>query len=740
MTRKLLRRYWQAIACLMTCAVCSILAIRGDVKGSPLPVARVEQDDSPLPRGALLRLGSTRWRHQAPVAALALSPDGKCVASAGDLLESPYSAGEKDCIVRLWDASAGKERNSFAVRDTVLRSLVFSSDGKHLVCAGLHRISLLDLDRATVVRVWEGGSRCIVREPKGSSVLACAQGTKFRVLDVTKDAVRSFRGEHNGVITAVAFSSDGHYLASGGEDHQIKVWEYKTGREVFSAQQNDITSLTFASQDKVLVSAGLKEPVRVWDLANGEQRARLQTGSDGDICLACSPDGSEIIAGGMDGSIRCWNLRTTERVAEFSAHSDPVTSILVAPRERCILTGGEDGTIRVWDLKTRQERATIPGHTDFVRSIAFSSDGRLLVSSSADHSLRLWDTHTGEALRRVCDPETTIRDLMFSTTQDDSFVCGGAEAEKSTMPITWRLGIGQRGELQHLRGNVRFCSFSLDRTLVVALDSRHSVLRISNFLSNTSPVEIQLDVSFPTALALSPRGNLVAALFPDGSVGAWETHQGKECLRSKGKKPAGKSCLVQFCSDQHLIVWDGLTNLSVWDITAHNRLRSLTIECESSKVAAVSPDGKLLALANADKEVRLFDVLSGQQIREIQAPHLIHSLAFSPDSGMLATAGGGDYAILLWDLTEILATNPEPTPAPNVRTRLHALWNELGSSDARIAMRACRQLLRLHEPLPSFIIENLRAGDRRDVDHLEKYIDELDVSDFAQRQKAYHER
>jgi len=56
--------------------------------------------DEPLPAGARLRLGSTRWRQGGCVFSVAWSPDGKTVATAGGF--SDYSA-------HLWDAATGKE-------------------------------------------------------------------------------------------------------------------------------------------------------------------------------------------------------------------------------------------------------------------------------------------------------------------------------------------------------------------------------------------------------------------------------------------------------------------------------------------------------------------------------------------------------------------------------------------------------------------------------------------------------
>src|SRR5262249_3866255 len=109
--------------CLMlsTALVVGIVvpSLRGGDKPQETAKPRVDQQGDPLPPGALARLGSIRFRQGSFIQSLAVSPDGKVMASAG--------AGGK---IRLWDAAMGKELHFLSARVDTFLALVFSPAGK----------------------------------------------------------------------------------------------------------------------------------------------------------------------------------------------------------------------------------------------------------------------------------------------------------------------------------------------------------------------------------------------------------------------------------------------------------------------------------------------------------------------------------------------------------------------------------------------------------------------------------
>src|SRR5262249_18150537 len=98
----------------------------------------------PLPAGALARLGTTRMRHASWVNAVAVSPDGKLVASAGD-----------DNLGRLWNPTTGEEVCRLANHTRSVRAVCFSPDGKTLVSGGGSDWDNDDGRDDGMIRIWD---------------------------------------------------------------------------------------------------------------------------------------------------------------------------------------------------------------------------------------------------------------------------------------------------------------------------------------------------------------------------------------------------------------------------------------------------------------------------------------------------------------------------------------------------------------------------------------------------------
>src|SRR5262249_18266022 len=123
--------FWTVYACMLSVLfqACANADEAGEKSVPAKETARTDALGDPLPPGAVLRIGTLRRQHQGPVGGIALSPDGKLVAS--------YSSS--DGCLRVWSAATGKELRRLGVPNYGgffhRKNIVFSPDGTLLAAS-----------------------------------------------------------------------------------------------------------------------------------------------------------------------------------------------------------------------------------------------------------------------------------------------------------------------------------------------------------------------------------------------------------------------------------------------------------------------------------------------------------------------------------------------------------------------------------------------------------------------------
>ncbi len=204
--------------------------------------------------------------HPSPVSAIAISTDGKLVATSG----------EADGSIKLWNTETRQELNTLRGPVGIL-SLDFSPDKRRIASAG----------RDNSIRVW----------------------------DVESGKELFNLGKRSSWTLKVRFSPDGKMFASTDMGFTIKLWDSETGQlvQTLKGHANTIYSLAFSPDGKRLASGSDDKTIRIWDLNSGVELTSLRGHTSEVWHVFFTPDGKTLISSGEDGT-RIWRAATEDEV------------------------------------------------------------------------------------------------------------------------------------------------------------------------------------------------------------------------------------------------------------------------------------------------------------------------------------------------------------------------------------------------------------------------------------------
>ncbi len=136
-----------------------------------------------------------------------------------------------------------------------------------------------------------------------------------------------------------------------------------------------VNAVVFSPDNRWLASGGKDNVIKIWDLATGNVLRTLYGHASNVNALAVSPDGKLLASGSGD-------INDERDLGAFTQGG---------------VVGGEDNTVRIWNVDTGRELQVLRGHELPVGAVAFSNDGKSLTSASGD-SVKVWDVAAGTEL------------------------------------------------------------------------------------------------------------------------------------------------------------------------------------------------------------------------------------------------------------------------------------------------------------------------------------------------------
>lgn len=506
------------------------------------------------------------------------------------------------------------------------------------------------------------------------------------------------RFSYEPMISALAFSPDGHYLAVGYSDAFVRV--------------RDIAPFPHP------LSIGIKEPL--FSHEGGEAICQIEF----------SPGGNFLAMAGKEGYLSLWNLGTS--ICLFDYQPDSLLHAMVFSRNGSYFaTAGEDGTVALFQLPDGQPIAHL-SHEMAVQDLMFSLNEELLAAASRDGAVYIWDTITHQPTTILAQKEN-IQRVHFSMEEYDLFTVNQRGTITHWSTITsgyWAtfpyqgslhslfftkindkntlIAVSQEGQMSFWQDREHFSwpskpTVSSPRHGVVlavnpsgyciSRERNHSGSIFWNIWSKASSVSVSCESDIMAA-ALSPSG-CYAALTERHQISIWDTHTGQCCgvvlvttsithlSFSKDenyvvfvenacfaymwpwqqKHPKQRLSPERFTpinaiasnSDTYFIVTadeKGLIRMWKWDealspcVVKH--LYDIPHTGAVSKVV-FQANGQFFATAGADHTARLYEAATGEQRFVLAHNAEVSQVLFSHDARHLITASN-DKTINIWDM------------------------------------------------------------------------------------------
>jgi WD40 repeat protein len=589
--------------------------------------------------------------HTGRVWCVALAPDGKRIASAS-----------ADGTVKLWDVRAGQGLEMLQPSPAATPPAAVSPDGKTLaVTTGNDVVRLLDLDTWQERAVLEGHTApvtSVTYSPDGKFVATSGEDETVRLWDAARGHQEWVDSDAPDGHPSVAFSPDGKFLAASGWT-RVVLWDVRTGRALRrlpkgspEGQSPSVTPLTFFPDGKVLAAAS-RQGLSRWEVSTGQELPPLDTGP-GTSALACSHDGRLLATNSSDPGLTLWDLRNPGEPVRLETvlPSSHIGALAFSPDDRFLGTSDGGKTLGLFDISRHEMVRDLEGGTGPVAGLAFAPDGHWLVNTGGEGKVLVWHRNGQRVRMAPGEALAPVGALAFSS--DGRTLITGSS---------------------HVPDRVRVLSYLLPGKPIVSFvgvdGAMRNAIRVWDVSSGKQrgslPVHHWAELG---CLALAPDDRAVACGCSGGTFGLWDL-AGRPPRFPLFARPADRaywelceagdklwSSFPEFKTSVSAVAWspdgallatandDGLVKL--WDGAAARELRTLCDAGSAVGYLAFSPDGATLALGH-DSRVELWDVAAGQRRRVLEGHHgRVNCLAYAL-GGRLLASGTEDSRIKLWD-------------------------------------------------------------------------------------------
>lgn len=611
--------------------------------------------------------------HTETVEAVAVSPDGKFVATACF-----------DKTVRLFDAVTGKEIRVFSGpqgHTNQVLCVAFNAKGDQIASGGADNKALVwDVPVSFPVKTFAttgAGTAVVVAADGKTFALAGADGVvKVFPLGEEKGAI-DLKG-HTGAVVGVGHLTTGNIWVTAGADKSIRFFNGTDGKQTasYTAGTPEITGLAVRPDSQGVVTTSADGVLRFWQMppqvtksfpalkdavtaffatadgntllfATADKVVTVGTTANNAVAgtipgakanidaVGLSPDTATVAAGCADGSLIAWDRQGKVKAEIPAAHAGGVSATVFHPSQPILLTAGADGQLKGWNLpleaklvkdkdgkEPKRTKFEIKAHTGKVTAMQFNATTGQVVTAGADKLIRVWDiTKPEKPVKEIGPLATPATTLALS--RDNLTLAAGVGKDV----MLWTLADGKDGGKLTQPADVTSLSFNADKTRLL-------IGRADNLAVLAEVATGTLLQAFPHTGAV--RGVLAHPTTPTvitASADKTAVISPVTCLRAISLG-AGKAGVVMSPDSARVFSVGPAKEVTSW--TNANGMKEKTFDAGgNATAAAVSKDGLKLAVGGSDGSIKVYTVADAKLVGSITAGAPVAELAFQPTNTVL---------------------------------------------------------------------------------------------------------
>ncbi|WNV87200.1 helix-turn-helix domain-containing protein [Umezawaea sp. Da 62-37] len=428
---------------------------------------------------------------------------------------------------------------------------------------------------------------------------------------------------------ATASTADGSLLASGNVEGSVRLWRREDEHlhpvsDPIPAASGSLFGVALAQEGRLAAAVGEDRRVHLFDTSDPVHPVALPdpmpllpgTG----YAVAFSPDGRFLAVAGQ-GGLRVWDRTTSRTTGPVGGDTADLKAVAFHPDSSLIAVAGPDRAPRLWRLTDSAEPTEVVTGENWPSSantVAFAPNGRTLALGGSGRTAQLWTLSAAGPLLPLGEP------------------LGG------------------------FAGPVYTIAFAAD-SRTIAVGGSDGTTRVSEVSSGRLRTSLPHAAPVTSVVTLPDDGRLLTAA-ADGYLRIWSlpgrtVPGGSGAISTVVFTPDGGDLLVSAAGNDAEGLPGGVQRWDVGDVTRPVPVGLALTPVSGARttgVSALSPNGELLALGQADGAVELWNPTVPTAPVPIGAPltgatGLVQTLVFTPDGRTLAV-GGDDHRMRLWDV------------------------------------------------------------------------------------------